>query len=59
MDTLSLSPLNFASQIFLDLECRNVVFFLSEIYSALIHTGGRGGGEKPTTKNCGNITRLP
>lgn len=52
MDTLSLSLSNF---IFLHLKCRNVVFLLSEIYSALIHIGGMGwggGGEgKPTTKN--------
>lgn len=41
MDTLSLSLSNF---IFLHLKCRNVVFLLSEIYSALIHIGGMGWG---------------
>lgn len=39
MDTLSLSPLNFAFQLFLELECRDVIIYLSEIYSTLFHIG--------------------
>lgn len=37
MDTLSLSPLNFAFQLFL--EGRDVRIYLTEIYSALIPIG--------------------